>query len=263
MRCVSYEAAVPQNATEARKREPYAEVSWKPDVTSINSTQAAKAYPDLQSEPDVIGKIVDLLDHKCPLGRVLLGESTIAFVEALKSALPTTATLLVACESAEELEQLQSTTQDDKVSSIILPQQTPDWNEAISESYDLVLLGKCMLYGRSEVDLLGKVKGLISENGGLISLVENTSCEDFAKKLRSSGFINRGLRLNVLDTSIVHSQSPRSLVKSTTLDCPEDEVVIVSMHPKKVAVQNIAKQLEFLSWVFVSGPTLLSLGHAL
>lgn len=90
------------------------------------STQAAKAYPDLQSEPDVIGRTVELLDHKSPLGRVLLlGESTVPFVEALKSTLPTTATLLVAGESVEEVEQLQSI-QDDQVFLILLPPTTRD-----------------------------------------------------------------------------------------------------------------------------------------
>lgn len=247
MRCVSYEAAVPQNATEARKREPYAEVSWKPDVTSMTSTQAAKAFPDLPSEPDVIGRIVELLDHKSPLGRVLLlGKSTIPFVEALKSALPTTATLVVASESAEELEQLQSI-QDDQVFSVLLPQEISEWNEAINEPHDLVILGKCLLQGPSVADLLGTAKGLISENGGLISLVENASCEDFAKKLSFSGFTDFGLRLQVSDTSVVHSQLPRSLTQPSTLDSPENEVLIVSLNPKKASVQNIAKQLEDMS----------------
>ena len=247
MRCVSYEAAVPQNATEVRKREPYAEVSWKPDVTSVTSTQAANAYPDLQSESDVIGKIVELLDHKSPLGRVLLlGESMIPFVEALKSTLPTTATLLVAGESAERLEQLQSR-QDDQVFSIVLPQEMYEWNEAISEPHDLVILGKCMFQGRSLVDLLGTAKGLISENGGLISCVENASYEDFAKELSFSGFTDIGLRLKVSDTSVVHSRLPGSLAQSSTLDSPENEVLIVSMNPKEASVQNIAKQLEDMS----------------
>ena len=247
MRCVSYEAAVPQNATEARKREPYAEVSWKPDVTSMTLTQAANACPDPQSEPDVIGKIVELLDHKSPLGRVLLlGESMIPFVEALKSTLPTTATLLVAGKSAEELEQLQSI-QDDQVFSVLLPQEMSEWNEAINEPHDLVILGKCMFQGCSVVDLLGKAKGLISENGSLISLVENAYCEDFAKKLSFSGFTDFGLRFKVSDTSVVHSQLPVSLPQSSTLDRPENEVLIVSMNPKKASVQNIAKQLENMS----------------
>ena len=49
------------------------------------------------------------------------------------------------------------------------------------------------------------------------------------------------------DTSVVHSQLPRSLAQSSTLDKPENEVLIVSMDPKKAPVMNIAKQLEDMS----------------
>lgn len=122
-----------------------------------------------------------------------------------------------------------------------------EWNEAISEPHDLVILWKCMFLGHSVVDLLGTAKGLISENGGLISLVENASCEEFAKKLSFSGFTDFGLQLEVSGTSVIHSELTRSLAQSSTLDSPENEVLIVSMNPEEASLQNIAKQLEEMS----------------
>ncbi|KAL8723272.1 MAG: hypothetical protein Q9225_000394 [Loekoesia sp. 1 TL-2023] len=51
MRCISYEAAVPQRADEPLKSQPYGEMAWKLDIDRL---QYASKIPDL-SIPDLVG----------------------------------------------------------------------------------------------------------------------------------------------------------------------------------------------------------------
>ena len=61
LRCVAYEAAVPQNAQGGILRQPYAGITWKHDIETLSTLQA---FPENQSEFEAIATIVDLIDHK-------------------------------------------------------------------------------------------------------------------------------------------------------------------------------------------------------
>lgn len=241
LRCVSYEAAVPQNATQARKREPYMKVSWKPDVTTLTSPQAVQVQPQVQSEIDAAGKIVELINHKGAIDSfLLLGESSIECVDALKQYLPPTTTFTIGCLSAKSLDHLQSSIQDDRTSTLLLSEDLSEWSETIKKKHGVLILGESMLQAKTQMDLLDTVKPFIAENGSLISIVKDNSDNNFAKALSLCGYSDLGFQFRFSNNSVLYSQLSDS--KSKVRDTDE-KVVIVTMDPQRPSIQGIAKQL--------------------
>ncbi|KAK2749193.1 Type I Iterative PKS [Myotisia sp. PD_48] len=62
MRSVAYEAAVPQQATEALENQPFQELTWKPDVDNVVSTNTAELV-ELMSFKNPGASILDLEGH--------------------------------------------------------------------------------------------------------------------------------------------------------------------------------------------------------
>ena len=240
MRCVSYEAAVPQTSTQARHREPYMEVSWKPDVTTLTSPQAVQVYPHVQSEIDAARTIVELINHKTAIDSVLLDESLVEFTDALKQCLPPSTTFTIGVVSADTLDHFQSSIQDDRTFTLLLPEDMSERNETISERYDLLILGEYLLQAKTQTGLLNTVKSFVAENGSLISIVKNSSDSDFAKPLKFCGYLDLGFQFNLSNTSVSYSQ----LSDSNDLRDTDDNVMIVTMDPQRPSIQNIAKELE-------------------
>ena len=63
LRCVAYEAAIPQHPSEVMERKPYVGISWKPDIHTLTALQLRQAYPEIQSESGLLRKLVELLNH--------------------------------------------------------------------------------------------------------------------------------------------------------------------------------------------------------
>ena len=242
MRCVSYEAAVPQNATEVRNREPYMEVSWKPDVATLTSPQVARAYPDVQSDVEAVGKVTELISHKNTINSViLLGESSVEYIDTLKQYLPSTTTFTMAEFSADILDKVQSSVQDDRTSTLLLPKDLSEWSEAITVKHGLVILGESVLQGRSQTSLLDTVKPFIAENGSLVSLVSDNLDGKFSKALSLCGYSDVGFQFNCSNTSVIHSQPLDSNGGAQDTD---DKVVIATIDPQRISTQNIVRQLQ-------------------
>ena len=245
LRCVSYEAAVPQHTTEARQREPYMEVMWKPDISTITIAQAIQLYPDAVSETATAGKIVELLNHKSALGSVLyLGEPSYELMNTLKQQLPSTATITLGGILAEESEWFQSAEHDERLSTLLLPQQISEWRDIISEPYELLILGKDICRSYLMGDLLDIAKSFNTEEGHLLSIVEGSAKDDFAKNLVSSGFLANGLQFDLPDGTVFLSKQSSSTPYVNDIDHSKDEVSIISLDPKKSSLQDITKQLE-------------------
>lgn len=241
LRCVSYEAAAPQNATQARKREPYMEVSWKPDVTSLTPSQAVRLHPHVQSEIDATRNIVELINHKSAIDSVLLlGESLIELVEALRQLLPTTTAITLGL-SAKALENSQSSIQDDQISTHVLSEDLSEWSETISDRHGLLVLGESILRDKSQMDLLNTIKPFIAENGSLVSIVRKTPDNDYSKALSFCGYSGHGFQYNASNTSVFHSQLS---VSDNNVRDTNDKVIIVSMDPQRPLIQDIAEQLQ-------------------
>ena len=240
LRCVSYEAAVPQNATQNRNREPYMEVSWKPDVTTLTSPQAVQVHPHVQSKTDAVGKIAELINHKSAIDSViLLGDSLIELIGTLKQNLPQTTTLTIGL-SPKALEHSASSIEDDRTSTVLLSEAFSEWNETINARHDLLILGECMLQAKDQTDLLETVKPFIAENGSLISVVSDNSINSFSKALSSCGYSDLGFQLHLSNTSVLYSRLPDS--KNSVRDT-DDKLVIVTMDLQRPSIQKIAEQL--------------------
>ena len=241
MRCVSYEAAVPQNATPARKREPYMGVSWKPDVTTLTSQQALQVHPTVQSEVDAVIKIIQLINHKCGLDDIfLLGESLFELVDRLREQLSSNATFTVGCLSADTLDNFESSRQNDRISAILLPEDVSKWSKTITEKHSLFVFGKCMLQANTCVDLLNAVKPLIAENGSLISVVEDSSNNNFVEKLDLCGGFDVGFQYHLSNISVVYSQLLNS---KNEVEHDDVRIMIVTMDPHRCFMKDVAEQL--------------------
>lgn len=240
MRCVSYEAAVPQNATQTRKREPYMEVSWKPDVTTLTSPQAVRLHPHVQSKTDAATKIAELINHKGAIESViLLGESLIELTGTLKQNLPQTTTFTLGL-SPKALDHFRSSIEDDRTSTVLLSEDFSEWSETISARYGLLIIGECMLQAQNQTGLLETVKPFIAENGSLISVVKDSSVNNFSKALTLCGYSDLGFQFQLSNTSVLYSRLPDS--KNSVQDT-DDKLVIVTMDPSRPSIQSIAEQL--------------------
>lgn len=240
MRCVSYEAAVPQNATQSRNREPYMEVSWKPDVTTLTSPQAVQVHPHIQSKTDAAGKIAELINHQGAIESViLLGESLIELIGTLKQNLPQKTTFTIGL-STKALDHFKSSIEDDRTSTVLLPEDLSEWSETISARYGLLIIGECMLQAKTQTSLLETVKPFIAENGSLISVVKDSSVNSFSKALSSCGYSDPGFQLHLSNTSVLYSRLPDS--KGSVRDT-DDKLVIVTTDPQRPSIQSIAEQL--------------------
>ena len=242
LRCVAYEAAVPQVAAPVRKREPYMEVSWKPDITSMTPSQALQAYPDIQSETDSIGKVVELFHHKSPLGSVLvLGTPIQEVIEALGEYIPLSASFTVGDTSAEQLDHFQSNNKDDRISTLLLPQDISEWNESIIKSQDFLIVGKSIHESYPEVGLLSRLKTFMSTKGKMISSVGSEDGDGFTKKLALSSFSRPELRFDLPDTSIILSSAAPY---QNGVAHPPNDLAIVTLDQKKPLLHELARLLK-------------------
>ncbi|GAB1213228.1 hypothetical protein ATERTT37_002377 [Aspergillus terreus] len=128
MRCVAYEAAVPQQAGEPAKPQPYGEMAWKLDVDSLHGTV------DLD-----VASFAELVYFKTPASRILIsGEET---VEAVLAKLPSARTVTAVAPTAELVDHL--ITKFDGVEGLTIEQcdLSEDLkSQSIKEgSYDLLL----------------------------------------------------------------------------------------------------------------------------
>ena len=241
LRCVAYEAAVPQNAIEVRKREPYMEVSWKPDLTCLSSSQVLQAYPGIHSETDAIGKIIELLHHKSPLGSVLvLGELSEEYIESLGQYLPSTAKLTVADTSAEQLDHLQSTNKNDCISTLLLPQDISEWNESSIEPQDFLIVGKSIAESYPEVKPFSRLKSFVSGKGKIISSMDRKSGDSFVKKLALSSLSGPELRFDLPNTSIILSTATPY---QNGVMHPTENVAIFTLDQKNSLLQDLTELL--------------------
>lgn len=240
MRCVSYEAAVPQNATQTRNKEPYMEVSWKPDVTTLTSQQAVQVHPHVQSTADAAGKIAELINHKGAIESViLLGESLIELIDTLQQSLPQTTTFTMGL-SQKALDQFKSTIEDDRTSTVLLSEDLSEWSETISARHSLLILGECMLQAQNQTGLLETVKSFIAEDGSLISVVKDSYVNSFSKTLTSCGYSDLGFQSHLSDTSVLYS---RLLDSNNSVRDTDDKLVIVTMDPQRPSIQRIVEHL--------------------
>lgn len=241
LRCVAYEAAVPQNATEARRRKPYMAVSWKSDITSLSSAQAIRAYPEIQTESDSIGKIADLLNHKRPLKNILtLGEPSLELVQVLRQSLPATVSIVLGDTSAERLERLQLPSEDNRVSTMVLAGDISQWKEVVAEPQDLIIIGRSIARDHTRADILRTAKSFLADYGHLISTVAGESGDAFVEQLHLAGYPSPNLQFDHAETSVILSDT---VAYQNGVVHAREKVTVISLGQTGQSLQDLAEQI--------------------
>lgn len=209
LRCVTYEAAVPQQIHAQRSREPYMQTTWKPDITTLTTGQAIKAYPSIQSEVDSIGAIVELLDHKRHIASILLlGQPDSECLKMVLRVVPSTTLIMLAETSEEHLHALTSDLDlPEHFSTLLTPAGLFDWGEKTLKSHDLVIVGTNFIASTDEDHLLQGTRKLLSDNGEAIFSIASSVGQSFSTKLIPSGFSAPKLFFPLPETSIIWSTS--------------------------------------------------------
>lgn len=204
LRCVTYEAAIPQNAKTEIIRQPYAGVSWKPDISTLTVAQAIQAYPDIASAADTITKTVELVDHKSPLTSILvLGLQDEGVLETVVKGLPAATTITIAESSPERLNQAKDQFQD-RITALELPDSSLDLS-SFDATYGLVLVGKEVLQGASLDTVLAAIKPLLAAKGKLIFSLDGGAIATAEDKLVASEFAPSELRFDLPDVTVIMS----------------------------------------------------------
>lgn len=201
LRCVAYEAAVPQVVSVSRAPEPYQQVSWKQDIASLSS-QSNNSNP--KSSEDAILTLVELLDHKSTLKNVLiLGNPAVEFVEKL-SGKTATASLLLGTTSQSTLNQISAAGIDDIVTVVSLNSEISTWKDAITEPFSLLIVDGSIVQPYTDSELLDIIKSFVEEDGKIIEIVTKNS-EESAKQLNLSSLGVSELSFNFPTTDITLS----------------------------------------------------------
>ncbi|EED19830.1 polyketide synthase, putative [Talaromyces stipitatus ATCC 10500] len=204
LRCVSYEAAVPQTTVPPRPREPYMETVWKPDITTLTTQQALQTYPSIQLEEDSIAAIVELMQHKTHISSaLLLGQADSKTLQAvLKQVAPTTK-LVLAGVSEEHLESLTISIDAGNLSTVSSKKGLFDWGEQTLDAQDLVIVGKDAWSHTSEQELLTEVASLTVKGGKAIFSAPSHVREHFASTICHHGFSDPELLFPLPEVSII------------------------------------------------------------
>lgn len=153
MRCVAYEAAVPQRTEEATEPQPYQETVWKADIDSL---AWAEKVDDL-----TVAKLAEALAHKAPGAKVLeIGSENTASI--LEEPLQINYTVVEPSDEAVEATKAKFTdAKGFKVEKLDI--SAPLADEDVSGTYDLVIAtGKV---GATELE---NIRKLVSAGGRLV-----------------------------------------------------------------------------------------------
>ncbi|KAL9030784.1 MAG: hypothetical protein Q9196_001134 [Gyalolechia fulgens] len=196
LRCVAYEAAVPQQVSEKKAREPYSQVAWKPDIKTLTTEQITRAYPNIHSLGDFLATILDLINHKSNLVRVLFIEvpATGILENCIQGLAPSTA-ITVGCSVNEKLESVKAI--DPRITVIDTSTSQFTWSQTGIQDQDLIIVPEQAAQRKSEdPSLLEVVNSLVSKTGDVIV------CSDV--DTIAQGLTTRGFTI-AMQTNIAHS----------------------------------------------------------
>jgi NADPH:quinone reductase-like Zn-dependent oxidoreductase len=205
LRCVSYEAAVPQSIRAPRPREPYMETVWKPDVASLTAEQAIQAYPSIQSEEDSVAVVVELIQHKKQVSRVLLvGQVDSKTLAAVVGKVTAATELILADTSMERLESITAANDlPPNVSVITTEGGLFAWGGRSVEPVDLVIVGKGWTESATEEHLVQSLEHVLTENGRAIVSSPDTISKRLREILPVHGYTKPELYFQLPDISTI------------------------------------------------------------
>lgn len=201
LRCVAYEGAVPPEASVPTMEVPYSQVSWKPDISTLTTTDALQLYPALQSEMDCIDKVVELLDHETPLHKILcLGHQDADVVSSCTHSVSSSPSVSVGYSSKETLEVFRST--ENNFAMIDISSET--WSDFEIQQYDLVIVDKDLMTREQSHELVQELQ-LFVQRGGKAILSFESPAE--GKPLDAFGLLHVRMRFDFPGISVIIPKS--------------------------------------------------------
>lgn len=197
--CVSYEAAVPQCSLSPTTREPYSQVSWKPDIETLTTVQAIRTYPDIQSESECISKLVELMKHKAPIVNVLfLEEPTAEILNKCIQHLAPSTSVTVGSSSGEPSEAVKSA--DRQITTTNISSSPAEWSDCGIKDQDLVIITGRIRERSSTKSLIQGLKHFVNKGGKVIFSMKHSA---FAEWFSSLGYAAPQLRFDLPDATIM------------------------------------------------------------
>lgn len=235
--CVAYEAAVPQHALKVEKTKPFAEILWKPDIATLTSRQMYQSYPEIQSEPCLFGKLVELLNYIAPLTSVfLVGQRSVDYLNILSSLLPSNTSFTVGDTSAERLEGLKRkiAENDRVVTTLQLPtDRLHQWDRSMIKSLKLLLLDGDFMDSEIEARVLQLFKQLMAAEANLLCLVSNKAADTFALNFLSYGYTEPKLRFDFPDSTFMLS-NPMNLTANGLIPVQKEATLLFFSHQSSI-----------------------------
>lgn len=235
LRCVAYEGAVPPEASISITEAPYSQVDWKPDISTLTTTDALQLYPALNSEVDCIDKIVELLDHETPLHRILcLGHQDADFVSNCTHSVSSSTVVSVGYSSKELLEAFRSA--EHRFFMIDISSGT--WSDFRTQDYDLVIVDKSMMTLEQSHELVQELQLLVQRGGKAILSIKSTAAR---KSLDAFGFPNVQMRFDFPETSVI---IPKSGVYQDGAVHRMEEVTLLTSQKQPASLGLFVEQLK-------------------
>lgn len=198
LRCVAYEAAVPQVSTEPRVPEPYMEVKWKPDIARLDPFQKID-----QSVEQTVSSLAGLIHHKSGLKNfLLLGVSSLDLFTALRSCIPD-ANFVMGVIDQEHLEALDAAKLGGGFTAFILPTDPSSWRDFVPESPDLLMLDSIIGQKFHAADLYEAIKELVAEDGRIMERLPTGSESSIDSRLTATNLGTVALKIDLATESIL------------------------------------------------------------
>lgn len=227
VRCVAYEAGIPQTTAVSLPRQPYVGAVWKPEIFSFTSEAAAQMYSDMSTGAEALGKSIELLNHKAQLSKVLLlGKPPAAMLKHIKENLSSSVelTLVEAAEINEAntqnvksssqtvttsttLDSQHGNNEEDKldeggVQRLYMRDGSSDLQSLDIKAQDLVVVDM-LAYDTVEGELLKSIKSVTSSAGSVIFIAETDKAETLIRNLASYGLSGAELYFTMSDSTII------------------------------------------------------------
>ncbi|KAJ5382343.1 polyketide synthase [Penicillium concentricum] len=202
LRCVSYEAAVPQ-VDGTVEHSPYMQSVWKPDFSTLDTGQAVAAYPSVQSDADSAAAVVELMEHRASLAHmIVLGRPSEKLLEAVCSQINLFTAVTILDQSNEYLDDLTVGQSLLHISKVTVD-SSGEWSNLNLAPADLVIAG--LHSGFEGAQLLAAVSPLLAQSGSLLALVPPSSALDFVEQLSTTRFSTPQLLFPFPSVSLVFS----------------------------------------------------------
>lgn len=189
LRCVAYEAAVPQQDSEPKAQEPYAELVWKPDIEHLRTDKTSQVFTDIHSEADSVGKVVELVNHKwSPNDLLFMGPPDTETLNKCAQNLARSSTITIGCNSAEESDAMKAL--DSRIVTVETSTSTPAWSDTNIKDRDLVIVPEGVANRYPAKTLLKNIKDVSKKDGLVVmcsrdgALTEELNCIGLSPKMQ-------------------------------------------------------------------------------